>query len=84
MPDVPPAPAPGSSPTPSATIQCKPNGPYLVMGSLTLIDPTGQPVPLPAGRPTALCRCGQSSMKPFCDGSHSRTGFQAADPAPAR
>jgi CDGSH-type Zn-finger protein len=68
----------------AVTITAKPNGPYLVAGPVTLVDPTGKAVPLVAGRPVALCRCGHSSMKPFCDGSHSRTGFQAAEAAPAR
>ena len=79
MPDAVPMPAPAS-----VQVQCKPNGPYLVSGPITLVDPTGKPVNVPAGRPVALCRCGHSSMKPFCDGSHSRTGFQASEPAPAR
>ena len=87
MPDS--TPVPPSGPTPPApasavTVTAKPNGPYLVVGSFTLVDPTGRTVPLVPGRPTALCRCGRSSMKPFCDGSHAVTGFQAADPAPAR
>ena len=69
---------------PDVTINVKPNGPLLVRGAISLVDPTGKPVPLVEGKPVALCRCGQSSMKPFCDGSHSRTGFQAADAAPAR
>ena len=69
---------------PDVTINVKPNGPLLVMGVVSLVDPTGKAVPLAEGRPVALCRCGQSSMKPFCDGSHSRTGFQASDAAPAR
>jgi CDGSH-type Zn-finger protein len=69
---------------PDVTVQTQPNGPYLVAGPIHLVDPTGKPVALPPGRPVALCRCGQSMMKPFCDGSHSRVGFQAAEPAPAR
>jgi CDGSH-type Zn-finger protein len=69
---------------PDVTISVRPNGPLLVSGPVTLIDPTGQPVPVAGDRPIALCRCGQSTMKPFCDGSHSRTGFRAAEPAPPR
>ena len=72
-------------PTPNpVTVTVKPNGPLLVAGPITLVDPTGKAVSLTPGKPVALCRCGQSTMKPYCDGSHSRTGFQAADPAPAR
>lgn len=66
------------------TITVKPNGPLLVTGATSLTDPTGKVIPLAEGRLVALCRCGHSSMKPFCDGAHSRTGFVAADAAPAR
>lgn len=69
---------------PQVTITVKPNGPVLVMGPVTLVDPTGKNVTLAAGKPFALCRCGASKQKPFCDGSHGPAGFQAADPAPAR
>ncbi len=66
------------------TITVKPNGPLLVTGAFGLVDPTGTLAALPPGKPIALCRCGQSAQKPFCDGGHARTGFQAADPAPKR
>jgi CDGSH-type Zn-finger protein len=68
----------------TVTIHAKPNGPLIVVGPITLVDPTGATVTVPPDRAVALCRCGQSSMKPFCDGSHSRTNFTASDPAPAR
>ncbi|HVG95173.1 MAG TPA: CDGSH iron-sulfur domain-containing protein [Planctomycetota bacterium] len=72
-------------PVPNAvSVTAKPNGPYLIAGDFVLMDSTGAKVVLVPGKIVALCRCGQSSMKPFCDGSHSRTGFKAADPAPAR
>ena len=52
------------------------NGPLIVRGQFTITSQDGQPIP--AGRKTvALCRCGQSGLKPFCDGSHARTGFRA-------
>lgn len=73
-----------ADPVPTVAVTVKPNGPLLVVGPITLTDPTGKAVALPAGKPVALCRCGQSAMKPFCDGAHSRTGFQASDAAPAR
>ena len=47
------------------------NGPYLIQGGVTVLDADGNPY---EGADTiALCRCGQSSTKPFCDGSHETT-----------
>ncbi|MGD0471683.1 MAG: CDGSH iron-sulfur domain-containing protein [Candidatus Velthaea sp.] len=58
------------------------NGPYLVTGPIDLETPDGQPIDIPAGRTTvALCRCGASVNKPFCDGTHSKIGFNAAKAA---
>ena len=62
----------------------KPNGPVLVPGPLTLLDPTGKVHAIPAGKMIALCRCGGSTMKPYCDGTHGRNGFQAMGEAPPR
>ena len=73
-----------ADPAPQVTLTVKPNGPVLVVGPVSLVDPTGKAVTLPAGKPFALCRCGASKQKPFCDGSHGPAGFKAADPAPAR
>ena len=53
------------------------NGPYKVTGPIELIDSEGNPIPVP-GRTVFLCRCGGSTNKPFCDGTHSRIGFQGA------
>jgi CDGSH-type Zn-finger protein len=62
-------------------ITCKANGPYLIDGEVELMDPSGARVDT-AGKPRfALCRCGASSAKPFCDGTHGKIGFQAAEPA---
>jgi len=59
-----------------AVITPYPDGPLILRGHFVITGPDGQP--LPAGRRTvALCRCGQSASKPFCDGSHARTGFRA-------
>ncbi|MCX6020403.1 MAG: CDGSH iron-sulfur domain-containing protein [Chloroflexi bacterium] len=60
-----------------ADIQVKPlpNGPYLVSGPFELLDANGQPVKLDR-ETVALCRCGGSSNKPFCDGTHRTNGFQ--------
>jgi len=60
-------------------IRATPNGPYLVEGSIQLYDTAGTKVPTEGRAKIALCRCGASSTKPFCDGSHSRIGFQAAE-----
>jgi CDGSH-type Zn-finger protein len=64
-----------------ATIKIRRNGPYLVEGDdVTLVDWNGAPYEIPK-RPFALCRCGGSTNKPFCDGTHSKVGFQAAEAA---
>jgi len=59
----------------SVKITIRNNGPYVVEGDFTLVDHEGNEVPL-AKR--ALCRCGGSTTKPFCDGTHSKIGFQGA------
>lgn len=57
-------------------ITIRPNGPLLVAGPVDLVDADGKAVSLPAGKTTmALCRCGQSTSKPFCDGTHGKVGF---------
>ena len=62
----------------SVKITIRNNGPYVVEGDFTLVDHEGNEVPL-AKR--ALCRCGGSTTKPFCDGTHSKIGFQGASAA---
>ena len=57
-------------------IEARPNGPYVVTGTIELRDTNGNV--LPAQARTVLCRCGASTKKPFCDGTHSKIGFQAA------
>jgi CDGSH-type Zn-finger protein len=57
-------------------IEARPNGPYVVTGSIELRDTNGNV--LPTQERAVLCRCGASTKKPFCDGTHSRIGFQAA------
>jgi CDGSH-type Zn-finger protein len=60
------------------------NGPYLVSGPVVLTDTDGNAIAIPAGRSSvALCRCGGSVNKPFCDGTHSKIGFAAATKAVA-
>ena len=51
------------------------NGPLLVQSEeATLADADGNEIAIER-RPFALCRCGASGNKPFCDGSHNRIGF---------
>ncbi len=59
-------------------IKIRDNGPYLVEGEFTLTDAQGNPV---AVTKAALCRCGGSTTKPFCDGTHSKIGFKGASEA---
>lgn len=66
---------------PNVTIKVRPNGPYLVAGEIELLDANGSPFPVTPGKTVALCRCGQSGGKPFCDGSHNRCGFKAEETA---
>lgn len=54
------------------------NGPLIVEGPVDLFDTDGSQVVLDKPR-IALCRCGASSNKPFCDGTHSKIGFQAGE-----
>jgi CDGSH-type Zn-finger protein len=65
-------------------ITVRPNGPYRVEdpdGLVELIDANGNKYDL-TGKPAySLCRCGGSVNKPFCDGTHSKIGFQAAEAA---
>lgn len=56
-------------------IQPLPDGPLKVNGGFELLDAEGKTIEAPA---TAyLCRCGQSSKKPFCDGAHKKAGFKS-------
>ena len=62
------------------TIKVLKDGPYRVEGELTLLDADGNQIPVPGPR-FSLCRCGASSRKPFCDGTHSKIGFRGAEQA---
>jgi CDGSH-type Zn-finger protein len=53
------------------------NGPYVVKGPITVLDPAGNEIES-IGERVFLCRCGGSTNKPFCDGTHSKIGFQGA------
>lgn len=52
------------------------DGSIRVEGDFEILDPQGRPFGLGGRTAISLCRCGQSQNKPFCDGSHKRTGFQ--------
>ena len=70
-------------------ITIRKNGPYRVEappGSIEMVDADGNPYDLSARMKEgklafSLCRCGGSVQKPFCDGTHSKIGFQAAEAA---
>lgn len=55
-------------------IEVRKNGPLLVYGTLQITDALGKTKK--KDKTTAFCRCGESLNKPFCDGAHSKSGFQ--------
>jgi CDGSH-type Zn-finger protein len=65
-----------------ATITPYRDGPLIVRGDFRLVDQDGGEID-PGRRTIALCRCGKSGIKPFCDGTHKRAGFSAPS-APSR
>ena len=64
---------------PEVTIEVIRNGPLIVNGPVELRDAEGELYPVKER--IALCRCGGSTTKPFCDGTHSKIGFQGAERA---
>jgi len=65
------------------TIRCRENGPLVLPPKFRLVDHLGNEFALPTEKENvALCRCGASKSKPFCDGSHKACGFLASDTAP--
>lgn len=55
-------------------VEVSPNGPLLVYGNVKIKDASGAETI--KNKVTAFCRCGQSSNKPFCDGTHRKIGFE--------
>ena len=55
------------------------DGPVLVRGNFRLVDAEGRDVEH-RREPVALCRCGKSRLRPFCDGTHKLIGFRAPGP----
>ena len=66
-----------------AKITIRENGPYRVEGDVPLFDHLGNRIEPPKPGGYSLCRCGASSNRPFCDGTHSRIGFIGAQAAAA-
>ena len=69
-------PDPDDSPG-ETTVTVYEDGPLIVRGPFVLQEMGGIPIE-PGRRSVALCRCGYSAIKPFCDGSHRRAGFAAS------
>ncbi len=67
--------------TPWASVTACPNGPLLVRGDVEILMPDGAPAPRRRAT-VALCRCGASGIKPYCDGSHKVVGFRTDDEEP--
>ena len=72
----------------TVTIKVRATGPYVIddIAAINLVDHEGNPIPIPEAilakkKNIVLCRCGASTTKPFCDGTHSRIGFLAAEAA---
>lgn len=62
------------------TIRLREHGPLVIQGPVRVIDHQGNEFTLPQGKEhVALCRCGQSKRRPFCDGTHRDCGFQAGE-----
>jgi len=62
-------------------ITVRENASYLVEGPVTIVDADGTEYDISAKKRVSLCRCGGSTTKPFCDGTHSKIGFAAAERA---
>ncbi|MFC9772533.1 MULTISPECIES: CDGSH iron-sulfur domain-containing protein [unclassified Pseudarthrobacter] len=64
---------------PSSIVVC-PDGPLIVRGDFEILTPSGNPVPRDR-KTVALCRCGASAIKPYCDGTHKLIKFRTSPPA---
>jgi CDGSH-type Zn-finger protein len=60
---------------PDFTITVRNNGPLRLEGDIRLLDESGKAWGLAGRTVVSLCRCGGSANKPFCDGTHGRSGF---------
>lgn len=67
---------------PEVSIRIRDNGPLVIEGPVKIVDSHGNAFSPSTDKPAiALCRCGMSTNKPFCDGSH-KTGFDSVCRAP--
>ena len=63
-------------------IRLRDNGPFVVEGPVKLTDADGKEFVIDSSKPAiALCRCGQSANRPFCDGAHNKCGFESSERA---
>lgn len=69
---------PHGAPVGTEIVLC-PDGPVLVRGDFDIVTPSGEPVPRKR-KTVALCRCGASGIKPFCDGTHKMINFRTEPP----
>ncbi|EYR62738.1 iron-binding protein [Actinotalea ferrariae CF5-4] len=76
--DVPAEPITDPRREPWASVTACPNGPLLVRGDVEILLADGEPAPR-RRRTVALCRCGASAIKPYCDGSHKVIDFRTDD-----
>lgn len=65
------------------TITPSDDGPNMVRGPVKIVDADGNEWDISGRQVVALCRCGQSENKPFCDGTHSKVGFSSKPRAEA-
>lgn len=64
---------------PETTVQAFKNGPFIVKGAVKVLDVDGNEYDISDQKAVALCRCGQSENRPFCDGKHNRIGFNSEE-----
>ncbi len=70
-----------STPSDAPVIVACTDGPLLVRGEIDLVTPSGEPIAR-TRKTVALCRCGVSTIKPFCDGTHKLVNFRTEPQAP--
>lgn len=75
------SPRPSAEREVAATVTPRADGPLVVDGRVSLTAPDGT---VTTADRLFLCRCGASADKPFCDGSHKRSGFHADGVVPPR